>query len=77
MSDARRKASKAKQELEITQEAFNSLHKDLLQQTLDASDADSAYQGVLAIQALRQVRKRMASAVDAALIEEEAEEYAD
>ena len=77
MSEAQRKARKAKNELEVTKEAFNTLHNDLVEATLDATDAESAYKGVLAVQALRQVRMRMSAAVDAALIEEKAEEYAE
>lgn len=74
---ARQRASKAKQELEITQDAFNSLHADLTQATFAAENAEDAYRGVLAVQALKQVRMRMEAELDAALIEEEAEEYAD
>ena len=77
MSDEKNRARKAKHELEITKEAFSTLHADLVEATLDAADAASAYKGVLAVQALRQVRKRMESVVDAALIEEEAEKYAE
>lgn len=77
MSETKRRARKAKQELEVTQAAFNSLHADLVEATFEAEDAESAYEAVLAVKALRKVRALMASELDSEMIEEEAEQYAD
>ena len=77
MSETRRRARKAKQELEMTAEAFTALRVRHIKEILEAASPDEAYDGVLAVRALDSVAASLQSLSDTALIEEEAEQYAE
>lgn len=73
MSEAKRRARQAQTELTLTADAFASLRSDLLEATLCAGDAEEAYRGVLAVQALDRVKDGLHAILDEALIEQAAE----
>jgi len=75
MSDAKRRATKAKQELEMTSEAFSALRLRLIKETLAADGPDQSFHGVLAVRALDSVVASLQGLSDTALIEEEALKY--
>ena len=77
MSETRRRARKAKQELEMTAEAFTALRVRHIKEILEATSPGEAYDGVLAVRALDSVAASLQSLSDTALIEEEAEQYAE
>lgn len=73
----RGRATKAKKELELASEAFTELRRRYIGEILAATSAEDAYDGVLAVRALDSVTASLEGLVDAALIEEKAEEYAE
>ena len=77
MSDTRRRARKAQLELEMTAEAFTALRVRHIKDILGAQSPEEAYDGVLAVRALDSVAASLQSLSDTALIEEEAEQYAE
>lgn len=77
MSNAKSRARKAKLELEMTAEAFTALRIRHIQDILGAQSPAEAYDGVLAVRALDSVAASLQSLSDTALIEEEAEAYAE
>lgn len=77
MSEAKRVARVAKGELELTRKAFTELRKRHIEEILAATAPEGAYEGVLAVRALDSVVASLEAATDSALIEEEAEQYAD
>jgi hypothetical protein len=77
MSDTQRRARKAKQELELTAEAFTALRVRYIKEILAATSPEEAYDGVLAVRALESVAASLQSLSDTALIEEMEEAYAE
>lgn len=77
MSNAKSRARKAKLELEMTAEAFTALRIRHIKDILGATSPEEAYDGVLAVRALDSVAASLQSLSDTALIEEEAEAYAE
>lgn len=77
MSNAKTRARKAGVELEMTAEAFTALRIRHIKEILAATSPEQAYDGVLAVRALDSVAASLQSLSDTALIEEEAEAYAD
>jgi hypothetical protein len=77
VSETQRRARKAKQELEMTAEAFTALRIRHIKDILAAASPEEAYDGVLAVRALESVAASLQSLSDTALIEEMEEAYAE
>jgi len=62
----------AKEALEVTDEAFQTVRERMLKALLDAQDAPAAWQALLTLRGLEAARKQLLNFVDTGTIEREA-----